>query len=182
MGGSRRDVSYLTRSYPCAWQAPVHLFCGMWGMVASGLFATREGWTLVYGNGLEDKCCGLFYGCGFNLLGANLVLVGAIIAWVALAAVLIFYTIKVRRNATVGWSARLSCTWAVESSRVESSTFAAIPENGRTGARNSKIIVFSLRHSESSRNRSLDGCWGLVFMFVHPVKNSLFSRFEVLYP
>lgn len=94
-------MSYLTRSHPCTWQAPVHLFCGLWGMVAVGLFATREGWTLAYGEGLEDKCCGLFYGCGFNLLGANLALVGAIIAWVGLAAMLIFYTIEVRRNANV---------------------------------------------------------------------------------
>lgn len=79
-------------------QAPVHLFCGAWGLVASGLFATREGWDVTYrkaGGDRADECCGLFYGCGFNLLFANLALIASILAWVGVTSTILFYTIEV---------------------------------------------------------------------------------------
>ncbi|CAM9503528.1 unnamed protein product [Ectocarpus sp. 4 AP-2014] len=81
--------------------APVHMFCGMWGMIGTGLFTTREGWALTYGaagGDRADECCGVFYGCGFNLLFANLALLCAILAWVGLTSVILFFTIE----ATVG--------------------------------------------------------------------------------
>lgn len=67
-------------------------------MIATGLFTTQEGWELTYGARGGDRsreCCGLFYGCGFNLLLANLALVGAVLAWVGGASVILFYTIDV---------------------------------------------------------------------------------------
>ncbi|CAM9357568.1 unnamed protein product [Pylaiella littoralis] len=81
--------------------APVHLFCGIWGMIGTGLFTTPEGWVLTYGaagGDRADECCGLFYGCGFGLLSANLALVCAILAWVGLTGSILFFTIE----ATVG--------------------------------------------------------------------------------
>lgn len=75
------------------------MFCGIWGMIATGLFTTREGWALTYGaagGDRADECCGVFYGCGFNLLFANLALLCAILAWVGLTSAILFFTIEVR--------------------------------------------------------------------------------------
>lgn len=79
-------------------QAPVHLFSGIWGMIATGLFTTPEGWSLTYeekGGDRSKECCGLFYGCGFNLLFANLALVVVVLAWVGGTSAILFYTIEV---------------------------------------------------------------------------------------
>ena len=37
--------------------SPVHLFCGMWGTIAAGLFAKPDNVEMAYGTG----SCGLFY-------------------------------------------------------------------------------------------------------------------------
>ncbi|CAI5970706.1 unnamed protein product [Closterium sp. NIES-65] len=42
--------------------APTHLFCGSWGGVAAGLFATKDGITATYG--VVPPSWGLFYGGG----------------------------------------------------------------------------------------------------------------------
>lgn len=71
-------------------------------MIATGLFTTKEGWALTYGaagGDRADECCGLFYGCGFNLLFANLALVCAILAWVGLTSGILFFTIDVSEGA-----------------------------------------------------------------------------------
>lgn len=80
--------------------APVHFGCGMWGLISSGLLSTRENYRAVYTFGLfaqperADKCCGLFYGCGWRLLGANLLLCLAIVPWVAGLCFLAMMAIK----------------------------------------------------------------------------------------
>lgn len=69
--------------------SPVHLFCGMWGTIAAGLFAKPDNVEMAYGTG----SCGLFYKCngnGSKQFGANLVFVLAVIAWVGIFAVIIF--------------------------------------------------------------------------------------------
>lgn len=43
----------------------------------------------------RNECCGLFYGCGAKLLAANLALLGAILAWVGVTSMVLFYTIEV---------------------------------------------------------------------------------------
>ena len=65
--------------------------------MAAGLFATREGWDLAYGDDNDGvgKCCGLFYGCGFNLLFANLALIASILAWVGSTSIILFFSIEV---------------------------------------------------------------------------------------
>ena len=59
---------------------PVHYFCGMWGLIASGLFCTKENLHAAYYDNLEDY--GLFYGGGIKLLAVQIIAVFAISAWV----------------------------------------------------------------------------------------------------
>lgn len=72
---------------------PVHFFCGIWGVISVSLFATKDNYSLAYyGDG--DKCKGLFYGGHGNALGANLVFILAVIAWVGTTSFVLFYGIK----------------------------------------------------------------------------------------
>lgn len=68
--------------------SPVHFFCGMWGIIAAGLFAETNNVSLMY----DTESCGLFYGCGngWNQLAANVVFMLAVIAWAGTMA-FIFY-------------------------------------------------------------------------------------------
>lgn len=100
-------------------QAPVHLFSGIWGMIATGLFATPEGWSLTYGDKGGDRaneCCGLFYGCGFSLLFANLALMLVVLAWVGGTSAILFYTIEVRTYASFRATVRICNTPRLASS------------------------------------------------------------------
>jgi Amt family ammonium transporter len=47
----------------------VHLVCGIWGTLAVGLFANPGNFTQ---GGAEGSISGLFYGGGFNQLGAQI--------------------------------------------------------------------------------------------------------------
>ncbi|MBC8597374.1 ammonium transporter [Qingrenia yutianensis] len=68
----------------------VHMFNGIWGTIAVGLFAT----TTAPGS----EFCGLFYGGGFKLLGLQLLGVLSVGAWTAITITITFFVIK----ATVG--------------------------------------------------------------------------------
>lgn len=72
---------------------PVHLFCGIWGGIAAGLFATEDNYVLSY-SGDADECKGLFYGGHGNALGANLVFILALVAWVGTTSFVLFYGLK----------------------------------------------------------------------------------------
>ncbi|CAM9643274.1 unnamed protein product [Ascophyllum nodosum] len=74
--------------------APVHLFCGMWGLVAAGLFSSKFGYDSAYEPDRSDLCAGLFYGGTGRSLGANLVFGLAILAWVGSTALVLFVTAK----------------------------------------------------------------------------------------
>jgi len=65
---------------------PVHFFNGMWGCIATGLFASRRFVTMTYG---EAYSPGLFYGDG-NLLLCEICGILFIIAWVAVIMVPFF--------------------------------------------------------------------------------------------
>ena len=65
----------------------VHCINGIWGTVATGLFAT----TAAPGN---DTLVGLFYGGGFTLLGIQLLGVIAVAAWTAVTITITFLIIK----------------------------------------------------------------------------------------
>ena len=68
----------------------VHCMNGIWGTIATGLFAT----TSAPGSELN----GLFYGGGFKLLGIQLIGVASVAAWAAVTITIAFLIIK----ATVG--------------------------------------------------------------------------------
>ncbi len=69
----------------------VHMFNGIWGTIAVGLFAT----TSVPGN---DTCAGLFYGGGTSLLITELTGIGSVALWTAVTITIAFLLIK----ATIG--------------------------------------------------------------------------------
>ena len=65
----------------------VHFMNGIWGGIATGLFAT----TSAPGN---DTVRGLFYGGGFHLLGIQLIGIASVIGWTALTITITFFIIK----------------------------------------------------------------------------------------
>lgn len=59
--------------------APVHLFCGAWGLLAVGFFATETSTQLTYG---YADGWGVFYGSSAKQLGMQVRLLGsALMAW-----------------------------------------------------------------------------------------------------
>ena len=56
---------------------PVHMFNGIWGVIAVGLFANGNPDTAAW-NGIDTPVTGLFFGGGFGQLGAQLFEAGAI--------------------------------------------------------------------------------------------------------
>ena len=84
---------------------PIHLFGGIWGTLAPALFITKNSYLLKYPGfppneiyeGKEYKApCGLFMGCenSGNLLGANLLLLLALVLWVGLICSLTIWAIQ----------------------------------------------------------------------------------------
>lgn len=74
--------------------APVHLFCGIWGLMAAGLFTTKFGYSASYYPDRSDECSGLLYGGSGRALAANVVFGLAILAWVGLMSFVLFVTTK----------------------------------------------------------------------------------------
>merc|ERR1719316_109292 len=74
---------------------PVHFWCGMWGVLALGLFADETG------TGLTCDLAGLFYGGGGELFANNLLLVIMIIVWVGPCMALVFGGLKLAGLARV---------------------------------------------------------------------------------
>ena len=76
--------------------APVHLFCGAWGLIATGLFTDPTMWEAQYGNSQSERLCGAFYGCGNGArqLGLQVFFTFTIIVWVGGASAVIFKTLK----------------------------------------------------------------------------------------
>ena len=68
---------------------PVHMFCGIWGVISSGLFATKDNYEVVY-YGEPDKCAGLFYGGDGSTLLANVVFILAVLAWTGFTCMALF--------------------------------------------------------------------------------------------
>ena len=64
----------------------VHMMNGIWGTIATGLFAT----TSAPGN---DTLVGLFYGGGFKLLGIQFLGFAAVAAWAAVMMIIVFKVI-----------------------------------------------------------------------------------------
>ncbi len=99
----------------------VHGTVGIWGVLAIGLFASKDDAFL----GREDA--GLFYGGGIEQLIVQLLMVLIIVVWVAVASFIVFSIIK----ATIGL--RVS-----EEEEIEG---LDIPEHGMTGYANEGALV-----------------------------------------
>lgn len=42
--------------------SPVHMFCGVWGVLAAGLLAEEDNYGEAYYSERQGDCCGAFYG------------------------------------------------------------------------------------------------------------------------
>ena len=84
-------LDYVLRIDDPVGAVAVHCMNGIWGTIATGLFAT----TSAPGN---DTLTGLFYGGGFTLFGKQLLGMFSVIAWTVVTITITFMIIK----ATVG--------------------------------------------------------------------------------
>ncbi len=75
----------------------VHMFNGIWGTIAVGLFATPSAPAFqraISGGANQISGAGLFYGGGFKCLGIQLVGMFATAAWTAVTITIVFLIIK----------------------------------------------------------------------------------------
>lgn len=70
---------------------PVHMACGIWGVLAVGLFSTKEGIDIAYG---PHDGYGLLLGGGIEQLGAQAIGISVIVAWTAALSAVCFLSIK----------------------------------------------------------------------------------------
>lgn len=70
--------------------AQLHGGCGAWGIIFTGLFATKEYVNQVY-PGKDDRPYGLFMGGGGRLLGAHIIQILVITGWVSATMGTLFY-------------------------------------------------------------------------------------------
>ena len=71
----------------------VHAFAGIWGVIAVGLFSSEAG--MESAGYVDPSSYGLFLGGGIEQLGMQLIGIGAIVAWTAATAGVLFFVIKV---------------------------------------------------------------------------------------
>ena len=72
----------------------VHMFNGIWGTIAVGLFATNTAPAYAIADAAGNEMVGLFYGGGFKLLGIQTVGMLATAAWTAVTITITFLIIK----------------------------------------------------------------------------------------
>jgi Amt family ammonium transporter len=75
--------------------APVHFFCGMWGLLSVGFFATKTSTELAYGYAAD---WGVFYGGSGKQLGMQVLGIVCIAAWSCGLSGILFLTLK-----RLGW-------------------------------------------------------------------------------
>ena len=75
----------------------IHLFVGIWGMLAAGLFSTPENYALAYGRFNVPTSCGILYSCsgnGGSQLLINFVFSLVAIGWAGMFGLLIFIPLR----------------------------------------------------------------------------------------
>lgn len=72
----------------------VHMFNGIWGTLAVGLFATDTAPGYSIANASGQKLVGLFYGGGFELMGLQLLGFASVAAWTVATMLVVFLLIK----------------------------------------------------------------------------------------
>jgi Amt family ammonium transporter len=71
---------------------PVHCFCGIWGVIASGLFATEKYYSAAYYGARASKCAGILYGGSGATLGVGITFLLFVTAWVG-GTMLVLFTL-----------------------------------------------------------------------------------------
>lgn len=74
--------------------APIHLFCGMWGILVPGLLSTKFNYEAAYDPDRDVSCYGLFYGGGVRAFAANAVFCLALLSWVGALSLILFVIVK----------------------------------------------------------------------------------------
>jgi Amt family ammonium transporter len=87
--GSRALESILKLDDP-VWAVACHMLCGLWGLLAVGIFA--DGTYGLYVTG-EPHVSGLIDGDGTQIV-AQLISMGVVVSWTAVTSAIIFYGIK----------------------------------------------------------------------------------------
>ena len=72
----------------------VHMMNGIWGTIATGLFATNTAPGYGIADAAGNELVGLFYGGGFKLLGLQLLGFASVAAWTAVTMTIVFLVIK----------------------------------------------------------------------------------------
>ena len=72
----------------------VHMMNGIWGTIATGLFATNTAPGYSVADGAGNELTGLFYGGGFRLLGLQLLGFVSVAAWTVVTMTVVFLAIK----------------------------------------------------------------------------------------
>ncbi len=72
----------------------VHMMNGIWGTIATGLFATPSAPGYSLADSAGNQLAGLFYGGGFKLLGLQLLGVLSVAAWTFVTITIVFFIIK----------------------------------------------------------------------------------------
>ncbi len=72
----------------------VHMMNGIWGTIATGLFATNTAPGYGITDAAGNELVGLFYGGGFKLLGLQLLGFASVAAWTAVTMTIVFLAIK----------------------------------------------------------------------------------------
>ena len=72
----------------------VHMMNGIWGTIATGLFATPSAPGYSLADSAGNQLAGLFYGGGFKLLGLQLLGVLTVAAWTFVTITIVFFIIK----------------------------------------------------------------------------------------
>jgi Amt family ammonium transporter len=73
---------------------PVHGFCGIYGVLAAGLFATPHNYGMAYYSARADECAGIFYGGSGAMLSAQLVFILANLCWTSACSIVVFGGLK----------------------------------------------------------------------------------------
>ncbi|CAM9139874.1 unnamed protein product, partial [Hapterophycus canaliculatus] len=102
--------------------APVHLANGAWGIIAAGLFASKEGYSSSYYSDRE-LCCGWLYGCGPAQLMANASFLLAILSWASISTFLVVYILKLSGTLRISRASEREGTDSIAHDGLELSKF-----------------------------------------------------------
>jgi len=73
---------------------PVHGMCGAYGVIMTGLLATKDNYARAYYAARAADCAGLLYGGTGGALGANIIFIVVDVLWTSFWSILVFGTLK----------------------------------------------------------------------------------------